>query len=52
MAISMVGASIIWQFVYEYRAEGVGPAAQIGLMNQILVWFGLRAAAVPASPRR
>lgn len=46
MSISMVGASIIWRFVYEYRPvlEGV-PAenqpAQIGLMNQMLVWFGL-----------
>lgn len=46
MAISMVGASIIWRFVYEYRPvlENV-PAefqpAQIGLMNQLLVWLGL-----------
>ncbi|EED6225640.1 sugar ABC transporter permease, partial [Salmonella enterica subsp. enterica serovar Haifa] len=37
MAISFVGASIIWRFVYEYR----GPQyEQIGLLNQILVWFG------------
>ncbi len=36
-AISFVGAGIIWKFVYEYR-----PASrdQIGLLNQILVWFG------------
>lgn len=46
MAISLVGASIIWRFVYAYRPvlEGV-PAenqpAQIGLLNQILVWLGL-----------
>lgn len=38
MAISMVGASIIWKFVYEYRQAGV---PQIGLANQILVWIGL-----------
>lgn len=37
MAISMVGASIIWKFVYEYRQEG---SPQIGLANQILVWLG------------
>lgn len=46
MSISMVGAGIIWKFMYEYRAviEGV-PAdkqpAQIGLLNQILIWLGL-----------
>ena len=38
MAISMVGASIIWKFMYEYRQAG---APQIGLLNQILVWIGL-----------
>jgi alpha-glucoside transport system permease protein len=37
MAISMVGASIIWKFVYEYRPEGVD---QTGLLNQLLVWVG------------
>ncbi|MGO2684094.1 carbohydrate ABC transporter permease [Microbacterium sp.] len=37
MAISFVGAGIIWRFMYEYR----GPQyPQIGLLNQILVWFG------------
>ncbi|MCK8468400.1 MAG: sugar ABC transporter permease [Rhodoglobus sp.] len=37
MAISFVGASIIWRFIYEYR----GPQyEQIGLLNQILVWLG------------
>ncbi len=46
MSISLVGASIIWKFVYDFRPvlEGV-PAdkqpAQIGLINQILVWLGL-----------
>lgn len=37
MAISMVGAGVIWRFVYAYK----GPEQeQIGLLNQILVWFG------------
>jgi len=38
LAISMVGASIIWKFVYDYRQAGVN---QIGLANQILIWLGL-----------
>src|SRR5215217_701457 len=38
MAISLVGASIIWKFVYDYRStENV----QIGLANQILKSLGL-----------
>jgi alpha-glucoside transport system permease protein len=37
MAISMVGASIIWKFVYEFRPEGV---EQTGLLNQLIVWMG------------
>ena len=37
MAISMVGAGIIWKFVYDYRQAG---DQQIGLLNQIVVWFG------------
>ncbi len=37
MAISFVGAGIIWRFVYEYRAEGF---EQIGILNQLVVWFG------------
>jgi alpha-glucoside transport system permease protein len=37
MAISFVGASIIWRFVYAYRSE---QQEQIGLLNQIVVWFG------------
>jgi alpha-glucoside transport system permease protein len=39
MAISMVGASIIWRFVYEYRPDQQG-IQQIGLANQFLVWLG------------
>jgi alpha-glucoside transport system permease protein len=46
MSISLVGASIIWRFMYEYRAllldaEGNPRNNQTGLLNQILVWFGL-----------
>lgn len=37
MAISMVGASVIWKFVYEYRPPG---AEQIGLLNGIIVALG------------
>ena len=39
MAISFVGASIIWKFVYDFRPDQ-GGVRQIGLLNQILVWFG------------
>ena len=38
MAISLVGASIIWKFVYDYRAT---ENPQIGLLNQILKLVGL-----------
>ncbi|EYR63164.1 ABC transporter permease [Actinotalea ferrariae CF5-4] len=45
MSISLVGASVIWRFMYEYRAllpdaEGNPTNEQTGLLNQILVWFG------------
>ncbi|NUU17267.1 sugar ABC transporter permease [Cellulomonas humilata] len=40
MSISLVGASIIWKFVYEYKPNQ-GNIQQIGLANQILVWLGL-----------
>jgi alpha-glucoside transport system permease protein len=39
MAISGVGASIIWKFVYDYKFAAPG-ANQIGLLNQVLVWVG------------
>jgi ABC-type sugar transport systems, permease components len=39
MAISFVGASIIWKFVYDYRFSSPG-VHQIGLLNQVLVWVG------------
>ncbi|PYE86745.1 carbohydrate ABC transporter permease [Phyllobacterium leguminum] len=37
MAISFVGASVIWKFVYDYRPEG---AQQIGILNAIVTFFG------------
>lgn len=37
MAISFVGASIIWRFMYAYRGADF---EQIGFINQILVWLG------------
>jgi alpha-glucoside transport system permease protein len=39
MAISFVGASIIWKFVYDFRPDQPG-IKQIGLLNQVLVWLG------------
>jgi len=40
MAISFVGASIIWSFVYAYRPDQAN-VKQIGLLNQVLVWLGV-----------
>jgi alpha-glucoside transport system permease protein len=40
MAISMVGASIIWKFVYEFKPNQPN-VQQTGLLNQVLVWIGL-----------
>ncbi|MFC1407463.1 MULTISPECIES: carbohydrate ABC transporter permease [Streptacidiphilus] len=37
MAISFVGASIIWKFVYNYRDPS---QPQIGLLSQICLWLG------------
>jgi len=37
MAISFVGASVIWKLVYDFRPEGTG---QIGVMNAVVVAFG------------
>ncbi len=36
MAISFIGASIIWKFIYDYSGQG----EQIGLLNAIVVAFG------------
>ena len=38
MAISFVGASIIWGLVYEYRDPAV---EQVGLLSQLLIWLGI-----------
>jgi len=38
MAISFVGAGIIWRFVFSYQPQG---QAQIGLLNGILGTFGI-----------
>jgi len=37
MAISFVGAGIIWRFVYEYRGAA---QEQTGLLNALIVWSG------------
>ncbi len=37
MAISFVGASIIWNFIYEFRPTD---QTQIGLLNAIVVGLG------------
>lgn len=37
MAVSFVGAGVIWKFVYDYKPVG---ADQIGLLNQLMVSFG------------
>jgi alpha-glucoside transport system permease protein len=37
MAISFVGASVIWKFIYEFRG---GEEAQIGLLNAVVQFFG------------
>jgi len=38
MAISFVGASVIWKFIYDYRSEG---STQIGLLNAMVQGFGI-----------
>jgi alpha-glucoside transport system permease protein len=38
MAISFVGASVIWKFIYDYRGAG---STQIGLLNAIVQSLGL-----------
>jgi alpha-glucoside transport system permease protein len=37
MAISFVGASVIWKLVYDARPEGQD---QIGILNALYLWFG------------
>ncbi len=38
LAISFVGASVIWKFIYDYRGEG---QQQIGLLNAFVEVFGV-----------
>jgi alpha-glucoside transport system permease protein len=45
MAISFVGASVIWNFIYEVRPENL---PQIGLLNAIVVGLGGQPHAWPA----
>lgn len=37
MAISFVGASVIWKFIYDYRGEG---QTEVGALNAIVTTFG------------
>ncbi|MCV3765782.1 carbohydrate ABC transporter permease [Rhizobium sp. TRM95796] len=39
MAISFVGAAVIWKFVYDYRDAG---SEQIGILNAFIVWLGFQ----------
>lgn len=39
MAISFVGAGVIWKFIYTYKGEGVG-IQEIGLLNAIVTALG------------
>ena len=39
MAVSFVGAGVVWKFMYNYRPAG---AEQIGLLNQILQVLGFK----------
>jgi len=39
MAISFVGAGVIWKFIYTYKGTGVG-IQEIGLLNAILIALG------------
>lgn len=39
MAISFVGAGVVWKFVYNYKPPGTN---QIGLLNQIMVFLGFQ----------
>lgn len=42
MAISFVGAGVIWKFVYAYKGQGIN-VVEIGLLNAIMVAFGQEA---------
>jgi len=47
MAISFIGASIIWKFVYDYRGDSTD---QIGILNALMVHFGAEPQAWIAMP--
>ncbi len=49
MAISFVGAGVIWKFIYAYQGEGTS-VDQIGLLNAVVVAFGGHAQAWLQSP--
>lgn len=42
MAISFVGAGVIWKFMYAYKGQGIN-VVEIGLLNAIMVAFGQEA---------
>ncbi|MDA3851767.1 MAG: sugar ABC transporter permease [Spirochaetaceae bacterium] len=44
MAISFVGAGVIWKFIYAYKGEGIN-IVEIGLLNAIMVALGKEAQA-------
>ncbi|MDC7240345.1 MAG: sugar ABC transporter permease [Spirochaetales bacterium] len=44
MAISFVGAGVIWKFIYAYKGEGIN-VTEIGLLNAIVVGLGGKAQA-------
>ena len=44
MAISFVGAGVIWKFMYAYKGEGIN-ITEIGLLNAIVTAFGGQAQA-------
>ncbi len=39
MAISFIGAAVIWKFIYDYRGEGT---TEIGLLNELVGLFGVK----------
>jgi alpha-glucoside transport system permease protein len=47
MAISFVGAGVIWKFVYDYEAQG---NSQIGLLNAVITRLGFQPVAWLQSP--
>lgn len=47
MAISFVGAGIIWRFVYSFESD---PTSQIGLLNSIIVALGGQPVAFLSNP--